>query len=62
MADSATDAEDGWDNQDLSVFLEAWAAWLYDMEGYYLSIGEEPPQGPTWSFLADQIRAATMYE
>jgi hypothetical protein len=51
-----------WENQDLSSFLRALAAWAGDMEGYYLNRGESVPKTPEWRTFASLLIAAKMYE
>lgn len=46
------------ENQDLSVFLEAASAWLADTDGYFLNRGEEVPSSSDWSLLASVLAAA----
>jgi hypothetical protein len=57
-------AEDGssWENADLQSFLEALAAWIDDADGWYRNTGRELPAGGDWTFFAQALRAATMYE
>jgi hypothetical protein len=57
------DANGGdWQNTDLSSFLEAMAAWIEDMNGYYQNAGEKVSELPPWRILADVLIAARMYE
>lgn len=51
-----------WDNSDLTNFLEAMAAFLIDMNGYYQNLDMETPATPTWKDFAQIIFAATSYE
>ena len=53
---------DEWDNPDLDSFLEAAAAWVEDMEGYYKGKGEAVPNQPAWKTLARILLAARIYE
>jgi hypothetical protein len=59
--DFATNPE-SWENRDLDSFLEALAAWVEGMDGYYRNVGVAPPEQPTWKVLGDIFMAATMYE
>lgn len=45
----------GWENPDLSRFLEAMHAWTEDM-------GERVPASPSWRIFADMLMAAKIYE
>ncbi len=53
---------DTWGNNTLEDFLEAMRAWTIDSDGYYKSIGAEPPSEPDWQRFADILRGATVYE
>ena len=52
----------GWENTDLASYLEAMAAWISDMDGYFENIGEPCPEKPTWKTFAQILAAATIYE
>lgn len=57
------DANPGeWTNADLASFLEAMAAWIQDMEGYYENTGQKLSQLSPWKIVADVLMAARMYE
>ena len=51
-----------WENKDLGAFLEALAAWVDDMDGYYLNCGQPVPEKPDWKNVADMLMAAKYYE
>ena len=51
-----------WTNVDLSSFLEAMAAWIQDMDGYYQNTGQKQSELPPWRIFADILMAARMYE
>lgn len=53
---------DGWENQNLSDYLEAIAAWVEDMEGYYENCGKALPENINWSVFSDILMAAKTYE
>jgi hypothetical protein len=53
---------DAWENKDLGSFLEALAAWVEDMEGYYLSQDQAVPERPNWQMVANMLAAAKIYE
>jgi hypothetical protein len=59
---SLDDERSDWENCDLSSYLEALAAWVADMDGYYKNRGEAVPQQPTWKTLAQVLLAARVYE
>ncbi len=61
----ARDVERGacdWENADLPSFLNAMAAWVQDMDGYYKNLGEPMPDPPTWMTFAQILSAALVYE
>jgi hypothetical protein len=62
LADSLLAAPEDWANLDLERFLRAWSAWLADSDGYFLNRGEEPPQDPSWTLIAQMLLAARVYE
>jgi hypothetical protein len=51
-----------WENRDPASYLEAMAAWVEDMDGYYQNRGETVPSQPTWNTLRDILEAAKVYE
>jgi len=53
---------DAWENRNLDSFLDALAAWVEDMDGYYLNAGEPVPEHPTWKTLGKMLLAARIYE
>ena len=51
-----------WENATLDLFLDAMAAWVRGMDGFYRNTGRQPIETPTWSVFADIISAAKIYE
>jgi hypothetical protein len=51
-----------WTNENLASFLDAMAAWISDMEGYYKNAGQDPTALPPWRIVADILMAARIYE
>ena len=51
-----------WENTSLEAYLEAIAAWINDMDGYYRNRGETAPQDPTWRHVGEVLLAARIYE
>jgi hypothetical protein len=51
-----------WENQDLASFLEAFAMWVEDMDGYYLNRKVPAPDQPSWGTLADMFMGARSQE
>jgi hypothetical protein len=62
LASSLAQAPQEWENTDLRSYLDALAAWIDDMEGYYCQAGEPLPEQPTWSTIAEMLKAASVYE
>jgi hypothetical protein len=54
--------KDEWENRTLEDYLEAMAAWICDMEGFYMSKNQPVPKQPTWKTFADILYASSMYE
>ncbi len=53
---------DSWRNGDIVTFLEAFAAWVDDMDGYYAMQGLPVPEQLDWKMIATMFMAAKMYE
>ena len=53
---------ESWPNKNLDTFLEALAAWVEDMDGYYLNQGQPIPEKPDWQMIANMLAAAKVYE
>jgi hypothetical protein len=51
-----------WEHRDLGSFLEALAAWVEDMDGYYDSQKLGKPKDINWQFMTDALMAARIYE
>jgi hypothetical protein len=51
-----------WENTSLEAYLEAMAAWVQDMEGYYRRCGEQVPKHLTWKNVGEILLAARIYE
>jgi hypothetical protein len=51
-----------WENHTVDRYLDAMAAWVRDMDGYYKNAREIPPTLPTWQTIADILSAARIYE
>lgn len=43
-------------------FIEALAAWIADMDGYFANQGVESPREGTWQLMAMAITAGLVYE
>lgn len=62
LADSFLEEREWWENADLESFLRAWSAWLEDMDGFFLNLGEQIPAEPSWQLVAQMLLAARVYE
>ena len=51
-----------WGNSDLLSFLEAMAAWVEDMDGYYAYKNQALSSNISWNIMADILSAAKIYE
>ncbi|WP_317419035.1 MULTISPECIES: hypothetical protein [unclassified Morganella (in: enterobacteria)] len=51
-----------WENKDLPSYIESMASWVEDMEGYYLNQNLSDPENVNWTFIADILMAARVYE
>ncbi|MCX6346112.1 MAG: hypothetical protein NT018_13745 [Armatimonadetes bacterium] len=51
-----------WDNCNISLFLNALAAFVEDMDGYYVNQGLPIPEEPDWNVIANVLMAARVYE
>lgn len=50
------------ENVSTEDFLEALAAWIADMDGYFANQGAESPGEATWQLMAMAITAGLVYE
>lgn len=62
LANESSSASKDWENEDLPSFLEAMAAWIEDMDGYYQNRREPTPSQPSWKTIGEILKAATIYE
>ena len=65
VADLRTDLlanPEDWENAELGLFLEAMAAWIEAMEGFYRNAGRSFPDPPFWKTFAEILLAARIYE
>lgn len=51
-----------WENVTLEAYLEAIAAWVQDMDGYYCNRGEPLPKHLTWRNVGEILLAGRVYE
>ena len=56
------DNPNSWENSDLPAFLEAMAAWVYDITGYYQNTDQSMPNVETWRTVATILYASKIYE
>ncbi|MFI6758801.1 hypothetical protein ACIBF5_06600 [Micromonospora sp. NPDC050417] len=62
LAEESAARPDDWENVDLPRYLEAMSSWIGSMDGWARNQGRELPEQPTWSLVADILRAACVYE
>jgi hypothetical protein len=65
LSEAAVDCQQNpgeWSNRELKTFLEAMAAWIQDMDGYYKNRNEPVPVRPDWKVFAEMVAAARVYE
>lgn len=53
---------EGWENPTLDRYLEALAAWVTVYENCYRNAGKAAPAEPNWTFFAEALTAARLYE
>ncbi|CAK15129.1 DUF7660 family protein [Pseudomonas entomophila] len=53
---------EAWQNGDLVSYLEAMAAWVEDMDGYYENTHQAQPECAALNVVADMLMAARVYE
>ena len=51
-----------WENRDIEAFLEAMAAWVEDMDSFYINQGLPVPEKPDWKVFADILMGGKLYE
>jgi hypothetical protein len=56
------DNPDTWENDTLQRCLDALAAWINDMDGYFQNRDEPIPSQPSWQLIGQMLIAASMYE
>jgi len=56
------DNPNNWQNDDLKSYLDAIAAWVDDMDGFYQNQGEPVPLQLDWKVLGQILLAAKFYE
>ena len=59
--DDLVSPEHAWENQTLDRYLDALAAWLTDMDGWFANRGETAPDQPYWGLIARMLTAAAVY-
>lgn len=53
---------EGWENRDISSFLEAMSAWVAECEGAFRRSGTPLPSTDSWATVAKAVAAARIYE
>ncbi|MDR2967719.1 MAG: hypothetical protein LBU74_07205 [Methanobacteriaceae archaeon] len=54
--------EDEWENTTIEDYLASIAAWIEDMEGYYINNNLPLPETKNWSFIATLFYVGKIYE
>lgn len=49
-------------DKSISKYLDSLAAWVKDMDGYYIHRGLPIPEKPDWQTVVDMLTAAQFYE
>jgi len=62
LSQGFTQSPDSWENRDIASYLDAMAAWLEDMDGYYENREQAIPRRPTWRLFGELLLAARYYE
>jgi hypothetical protein len=62
LAESLVEKPEEWQNIDLQSYILAIAAWIKDMDGYFMNIGEPMPEVPNWKTIGQILLAAKYYE
>jgi hypothetical protein len=57
-----TESREDWENPTLDSFLEAMAAWVHAMNGYYKNLQLPVPNSPSWKTVGEMLIAAKTYE
>lgn len=53
---------EGWENSDISRYLDALSAWTEDMPGYFENRGLDLATVPVWRLIGMMLLAARSYE
>ena len=56
------EAPGSWENGSLQAFLDALAAWIEDMDGYFQNQNQPVPINPEWKTFGQMLAAARYYE
>lgn len=62
LAENLVDKPHEWENNNLQSYILAIAAWVKDMDGYFLNRGESMPEVPNWKTVGQILLAAKYYE
>jgi hypothetical protein len=53
---------EGWENGDMSSFLEAMSGWIADCDEVFRRSGDPIPSDESWATIAKVVAAARVYE
>ena len=62
LAHDFTQNPDSWENVTIDRYLEAMAAWVHDMGGYFNNQNLPVPESPDWKLVGEILQAASVYE
>lgn len=62
LARSRREEPEAWENDTVEALLDAMAAWVEDMDGYFENIGQAVPEQPSWRFVVQMLLAARVYQ
>ena len=62
LCNSLRDDANSWENDTLERYLDALAAWINGIEGYYKNRGEVMIDTPSWKLIGEILLAAKYYE
>jgi hypothetical protein len=62
LREDLLESENSRENPTLDRYLEALAAWVRDMPGYFKNQGIEEPHEPSWRLVATILHGAKTYE
>lgn len=62
LSENYSESPENWTNRDIVSYLEAMAAWIEDMDGYFENSGQAIPSSASWKLVGEILLAASFYE